>query len=327
VATLYVRPRTLPGGARRFDVKYRRGGRFTALEHGGTFRTRGEALTRRAKIAEWLAAGLNPKVELARVLSPARTVSELQAEWLAGKRSVGAQTLAGYRSRKTLIEREFGRIVAEELRVEDVVGWVGKLTDEYQPSTVSGYLGQLRMILDLLDGPNVARSRRVELPRMTRAEIDPPDADAVLALLGGLSEDVLYPVLAMEQLGSRVSETLALTRDDMQETVVRFRREEVKGKRASRLVPCSALVGQALAERVPFRLSRVTVWRKLTDASEIHPHLLRHRRGSLWHQQGVVAVELARRLGHAKASTSLDIYSHAKPLREIAAHDLASLFK
>ena len=38
-------------------------------------------------------------------------------------------------------------------------------------------------LLDLIeDRPNVARSRRVELPRVLRDEIDPPDADEVLAL-------------------------------------------------------------------------------------------------------------------------------------------------
>jgi integrase len=48
-----------------------------------------------------------------------------------------------------------------------------------------------------------------------------------------------------------------------------------------------------------------------------HPHDLRHRRLSLWHGQGVVAKELAERAGHARASMSLDIYSHVMPLDEV----------
>ena len=308
-------------------MKYRRGGRYTPLEHGGTFRTRKEANARHGLVATWLAAGLNPKVELRRVVAPARTLAELQEEWLAGKRRIADSTLRGYRSRQIRIDEDLGERAVAELGVADVGAWVGSLVSEFEPSTVSGYVGQLRMILDLLDTPNVARSRRVELPRVVHKEIDPPDAAEVLALFRSLDEAVLFPALAMEQLGSRVSETLGLRRDDVQEAAVRFRREDVKRQRGSRLVPCSSLVASALAERVPFQTTRVTVWRKLTDASTIHPHLLRHRRGSLWHQQGVVAVELARRLGHAKASMSLDVYSHAKPLREIAPHALASLLR
>ena len=308
-------------------MKYRRGGRYTPLEHGGTFRTRKDANTRKHRIAEWLAAGLNPKAELHRTVSPALTVADLQAEWLAGKRRISDSTLSGYRSRQKRIDENLGPTGIDELRIADVVAWVGALADELEPSTVVGYVGQLRMILDLADGENVARSRRVELPRVLRDELDPPDAPDVLALFRVLDADVLLAAVAMEQLGSRVSETLSLRPDDIQAESVRFRREAVKGQRTSRLVPCVPFVADTLAERVPFRTTRVTVWRKLTDVSTIHPHLLRHRRGSLWHQQGVVAVELARRLGHAKASLSLDLYSHAKPLREIAAHDLASLLK
>jgi integrase len=40
------------------------------------------------------------------------------------------------------------------------------------------------------------------------------------------------------------------------------------------------------------------------------PYDLRHRRLSLWHHQGVPAKQLAARAGHAKASMTLDTYSH-----------------
>lgn len=323
-----MRARSLPSGERRFDVKYRRGGRYTRLAHGGTFRTKREAEIRGRLIADWLAAGLDPKVELRRVDEPARTIADLQAEWLAGKRRIAESTRRGYESQGRRIVEDLGSIHVDDLTVADVIAWVGTLADELEASTLVGYVGQLRAVLDLLeDRPNVARSRRVELPRIVRDEIDPPDAPEVLALFRALDADVLLPALAMEQLGARVSETLALRRDDVQVDAVRFRREETKGQRRSRLVPCTELLAGALAERLPFATTRVTVWRKLTDVSAIHPHLLRHRRGSLWHQQGVVAAELARRLGHGKASVSLDVYSHAKPLQEIEPHDLASLFK
>ena len=43
------------------------------------------------------------------------------------------------------------------------------------------------------------------------------------------------------------------------------------------------------------------------------PHDLRHRRGSLWHAGGMTARELAERMGHKKASMSLDVYTHVMP--------------
>lgn len=322
-----IRARTVASG-RRFDVRYRRGGRYTAVEHGGTFTTKREAEIRARAIADWLAAGLDPKVELVRVAQPSQTIAELQAEWLAGKRRITEATRRGYESQAKRLERDLGDTRVDALTVQDVIAWIGDLSDDLEPSTIGAYVRQLRAVLDLIeDRPNVARSRRVELPRVIRDEIDPPDAPDVLALLRRLDADVLFPAIAMEQLGSRVSETLALRADDVQADGVRFRREETKGQRRSRLVPCAPVIAEAIAERIPFSTTRVTVWRKLTATSAIHPHLLRHRRGSLWHQQGVPAVELARRLGHGKASVSLDVYSHAKPLAEIDPHDLASLFR
>ena len=44
-----------------------------------------------------------------------------------------------------------------------------------------------------------------------------------------------------------------------------------------------------------------------------HPHDLRHRRITVWHQSGVPARELAERAGHSRPSMSLDVYSHVMP--------------
>lgn len=53
-----------------------------------------------------------------------------------------------------------------------------------------------------------------------------------------------------------------------------------------------------------------------------HPHDLRHRRITLWHQSGVPARELAERAGHSKPSMSLDIYSHVMSADEVAGERL-----
>jgi hypothetical protein len=51
------------------------------------------------------------------------------------------------------------------------------------------------------------------------------------------------------------------------------------------------------------------------------PHDLRHRRGSLWHASGMPARELAERMGHEKASMSLDVYARVMPPDEAEAAD------
>jgi len=47
-------------------------------------------------------------------------------------------------------------------------------------------------------------------------------------------------------------------------------------------------------------------------------HDLRHRRGSPWHASGMPARELAERMGHSRASMSLDVYTHVMPPDEVS---------
>lgn len=56
---------------------------------------------------------------------------------------------------------------------------------------------------------------------------------------------------------------------------------------------------------------------KLAEIPRFSPHDLRDRRLSLWHGHEVPAKELAERVGHARASMSLDVYSHVMPLDEL----------
>lgn len=55
------------------------------------------------------------------------------------------------------------------------------------------------------------------------------------------------------------------------------------------------------------------------------PHDLRHRRITIWHQEGVPARELAERAGHARPSMSLDVYSHVMPADEVPAEQFLAL--
>jgi integrase len=64
---------------------------------------------------------------------------------------------------------------------------------------------------------------------------------------------------------------------------------------------------------------------KAAGIAHFHPHDFRHRRASLWHGQGVTAKELAGRIGHARASMSLDVYSHVMPLDEVPTERFSAL--
>jgi integrase len=50
---------------------------------------------------------------------------------------------------------------------------------------------------------------------------------------------------------------------------------------------------------------------KRHDLPPIHPHKFRHSQASLLISEGVDILTVSKRLGHAKVSTTLDIYSHA----------------
>jgi integrase len=64
---------------------------------------------------------------------------------------------------------------------------------------------------------------------------------------------------------------------------------------------------------------------KAASIPHYSPHSLRHRRISIWHHEGIPARVLAERAGHARASMSLDVYSHVQPPGEAAAETLQTL--
>jgi integrase len=64
---------------------------------------------------------------------------------------------------------------------------------------------------------------------------------------------------------------------------------------------------------------------KQASIPHFHPHDLRHRRITIWHHEGIPARVLAERAGHARASMSLDAYSHVMPLDEVPIERFSAL--
>lgn len=326
VSSCHIRTRTLRGGERRFIVRYRRGGRGFAVEHGGSFRTVKEAKLRQTLILDWLAAGKDPRVELAVLAAEVETgrFRDLAAKWLEGRHGIADSTRTTYQGHIDLMVKRWGDGDPERLTPDDVSAWIRKLVgDNAKPGTVKGYVRTLRMILDSLP-ENPARHRSVELPRQVRREPEPPDAADVLALLGKTSARYAPITAFLEQTGARVSEAIGVQARDIEDGRVRFRADASKGER-SRWVDCPQWLLDMLPVRGVERTSLGNTMRRAAGragVANIHPHLLRHRRATLWHQSGVPAVELAYRLGHAKPSMSLDVYSHVRKIHEIPAGEL-----
>lgn len=328
MASCYITARNT-GRGRSYHVKYRRGGGAFPVEHGGVFPTKRSAEIRRSLILDWLAAGKNPQVELRRLVSPTRRVADLAAAWLAGRVDIDASTLVTYTTHTERVKDAFGKRPPEAVTPSDVVAFISSL--KLAPGTVRQVVGVLRMILDEADlSANPARDRRIRLPRADTRVVEPPDAKRVLACFQHARLAHRATLVLLEQTGLRVSEALGLQPRDVDASGdrVRVRPEESKRDRP-RWVPVPDWLGELLV--LPLGGTRQAVYNAVKagceDAGVHHfrPHDLRHRRASLWHQQGIPAVELAARLGHARPSMSLDVYSHVMPLDEVPAHDLVLL--
>lgn len=322
----FVQTRKLGDGkAVRHDVRYRKGGRGFKLERAGSFKTGREAKARLQLVEDWLVDGKDPKVELRRLAAGSatrRTVAQLGEDWLATRVDIDWSTRESYRSNLKRLVARFGGDVAE-ITPADVSAWIVEMVGEpLKPGTVRQNVNLLRQILDTAtDLSNPARHRMVKLPKNVRGVKEPPDADDFLALLEAVPMRWRPALVLMEQAGLRVGEAVTLEERDIDRAGCRLRiRPEVSKRDRARWVPIpkwyAAVVEPlqnvdetSLGNTMRHHSARIGIPR-------IHPHLLRHRRATLWHQSGIVATELAARLGHSKVSESLDTYSHVRPIHE-----------
>ena len=191
----------------------------------------------------------------------------------------------------------------------------------------------------LVPDPNPARDRRVKLPRHVGEEPDPPSATQLLALLGEVKPSWwLLPLITIEQTAMGPMETGALAWGDVDvaESCFRLRRSTVKGSRSARArwVQVPVWLMEEIAATCPLedRTADRRVFPGFTEGGaynatvrackaaglpHFHPYDLRHRRITIWHHEGVPSRVLAERAGHARASMSLDVYSHAMHAGEV----------
>lgn len=176
--------------------------------------------------------------------------------------------------------------------------------------------------------PNPARDKRtIRLPRDEREEIKPPTAEHVRAVHDLVATRYRLPLLVLDDTGMRLSELERLAWGDVDEPRGRWRVSSSTSKtgkaRWVKVTPAifAAVAGlcprdDRTAERRVFEgfggdRFRTAIGRACTAAAvpAFSPHDLRHRRISLLLREED-PVTVARLVGHARASMSLDVYGH-----------------
>lgn len=335
------------GGEPRWVVRYRIGGRAFAQHHAGSFKTLKEARARRDFVASELAAGRDPMLALrAEVPSQLVPVAAWRDRFLGSRIDVDSNTVANYRSGLKAFAATFGDRDPATILVSEIAEWVGEISQKLKAGTVRQYVIAARLLLDFAGvDPNPARDPRVKLPKNVREEPRPPSAEHVLAILAALGRRWRLMFVVVEQGALRVGEAAGLTWGDVDLHGLRLRLPRSATKtNQSRWVYLPEWLMELLDESCPLedRTPQRKVFQGITEASfyqamnracvtakvpHYSPHDLRHRRITVWHQSGVVARELAERAGHARASMSLDTYSHVMPLDEVQAERFAELVR
>jgi integrase len=333
----------------RYVVRYRLGGRAYPVEHGGSFKTLREAKVRRDLIGGELAAGRNPRKLLDSMAAPPAlvlTLSRWRDRFIASRIDVDDNTSKNYRSALKKACETFGDRDPATITADEVATWVAELARNYKPGTLALYLLSLRMLLDFIGlEPNVARDSRIKKPKQVRVEPQPPSADHLLAILEALGERWRLLFVTIEQGALRLGEAVSLRWGDVDAANLRLRLPRSATKRdVARWVYLPEWLIEAIEATCPLedRVPARRVFGGITEASAYQamsracrnakvphysPHDLRHRRITIWHQSGVPARELAERAGHARASMSLDVYSHVMPPDEVASERLLALIE
>jgi integrase len=199
---------------------------------------------------------------------------------------------------------------------------------DLKPASLSRYIATLRLILDFAEiEPNPARDKRVKLPRIEVAVVEPPSAELVETIIANVPRRWRLPLRVLEQSGMRVGELHQLEWRDVAVADSRFRVRQGKTASARRWVEVPAWLMVEIQETCPpdDRAAERRVFPGFTpDVAKnvmaracvaagiphFHPHDLRHRYASLKLREGVPVTDLAAQLGHSKKSMTLDTYSH-----------------
>jgi integrase len=328
VASAWITKREASDGP-RFRVMYRPGGREAPTRYGGTFKTRREALARKALVAGELAALRVPDL---RFDQPAQQTFEQAARaWQASRLDIADSTRDQHRIQLDKLLPLIGTRPIDALTAGDFADVVATLHAQGTArETIRKTLGAGAMVLDHAGvAPNPARDRSIRLPRSEPEEINPPTAGHVEAVYHLLPSRHRLALLWLDWSGARVSSVDLTTVGDYDEPRrrVRLRAATTKTRRAL-WVELHPVLAEALEAQLPPREDRDPEARLFTGsgadalrtaigkacrAAAIplwSPHDLRHRRISLLHLRGVPWARIGEFVGQRKLSVTAETYTH-----------------
>jgi integrase len=329
MASAWIVARTTRGGAKRYRVMFRVGGRESAARYGGSFKTKREASIRQQWIAGELAAKRVPDMSFA--AAETVTLRTLAGRWQASRVDVSEGTAQTYRVALGRLLPRFGNEPVDGMDAQTVADLVAELhAAGLRKQTIRKTVSVLAMVLD--HGriqPNPARDKlTVKLPREERRELRPPTCEHVEAVVHILPRRYRLPALVLEATGMRIGELEALTWGDVDEPRQRWRVSGAVAKTGrARWVPVPSVLFDAVTglvareDRIPERpvfqdfggdRFRTALARACTAAGVPHfsPHDLRHRRVSLLHLGGMPWARIGELVGHDDLVTTARTYTH-----------------
>ena len=168
MATITISKRKTACG-KRYDVRYRLGGRSYPVVRAGTFKTEREAKARHALVSGEIAHGRNP-AELLDALArdttaPTMSLSTWVERFLASRIDIDANTKKNYTSALKKIGETFGDRDPSTITATEIAEWIADLSTTRKPGTLNQYMIAFRLLLDHVGlEPNVARDPTGEAP-------------------------------------------------------------------------------------------------------------------------------------------------------------------
>jgi integrase len=189
------------------------------------FKTRRDALARKAWVTAELAALRVPDIRALEAIAEPLTVDRAADRWLASRRDVREGTRKTYDVALGRLRPRVGTLELVDLTPARVNELVEELVDaELERESIRKTLSVLAMIVDHeAIEPNPVRSPLVKLPRRERKHVVVPPAEHVLAIHRRLPEKYRLPLVVLEATGMCVGELELLTWDDVDEPRGRWR--------------------------------------------------------------------------------------------------------
>jgi integrase len=330
----WIITRAARNGGKRYLVRYRLGGRESAQHHGGSFRTRAEALERRRWIAAELAAMRVPDLStLDREPTRAPALADAVAAYRASRIDIAEATRVNIGTSLNLIvgALDAARPV-DAFSAQNIADAVSRLhASGYKRETIRKAVTHLACVFDFAEvDPNPVRDRlRVRLPRGEVREPEPPSAEQVEAVYRLLPSKHRLALLWLDWSGARVSSIDSTVVGDYDEPRRRIRLRAAASKTGRALwVDLPDILAEAIERTLPPREDRDPEARLFASsgADSIRtsiakacraagvplwsPHDLRHRRISLLHRHGRTWAEIGALVGQRSLKVTSDTYTH-----------------